>query len=194
MKLTLLAVLFGLALAALPAASSADGGWLDSPTSYWNAARMGIPAAPRAAGISPYSQSPCTRDQRAPQTKEEAAVAAAGWTLFNEPKTSGTTQVVSALSSYDGMCRPFGYQIFVFADGVFAGTLSPAPMDSRFDGAVVPVRLESPDRITADFLRYVDADPLCCPSRISKATFVVNHNALGPVVTLSSVRTGPPTD
>jgi hypothetical protein len=92
------------------------------------------------------------------------------------------------------MCRPYGYQFFVFADGIFAGTLSPVVMDSRTDGAASAVRLESPDRITADFLRYTATDPLCCASRISTAAYRVNRFALGPVVTMFNVRTGPPTE
>ena len=57
--------------------------------------------------------------------------------------------MISGLAAYDGMCRPLGYQSFVFVDGVFAGTVSPEPMNSRTTGAATDVNLRYADQ--ADF-------------------------------------------
>jgi hypothetical protein len=85
------------------------------------------------------------------------------------------------------MCRPWDYQAFVFDKGAFAGTLSPVLMDSRTDGALSDVRLLSPTSIEATFLRYVDADPLCCPSRVSTVRYRVERRPDGPAVAPLSV-------
>jgi len=63
------------------------------------------------------------------------------------------------------MCRPLGFNGFVFIDGHFAGTLSPVNMNSRSDGVLQTIptlQLGSP--LHATYLRYSDRDPLCCPS------------------------------
>jgi hypothetical protein len=78
------------------------------------------------------------------------------------------------------MCRPRQYQDFVFIGGAFAGTLSPQPMDSREDGSLTRVSLQSRSRLTADFQRYGENDPLCCPSRTTTVVFEIASD--GPVV------------
>ena len=85
------------------------------------------------------------------------------------------TTVLLAEASVDGMCRPWDYQAFVFVKGAFAGTLSPTLMDSRTDGALSEVRLLAPTSIEAVSLRYADADPLCCPSRLSTVRYRIEH-------------------
>jgi heat shock protein HslJ len=81
--------------------------------------------------------------------------------------------VLRGTAGYDGMCRPRAYQAFVFVKGVFAGTLSPQPMDSRTDGALDRVFLESDRRLSAEYRRYATSDPLCCPSRTTTASFEI---------------------
>jgi len=63
----------------------------------------------------------------------------------------------SGESAFDGMCRPLGYQFFVFSGGRFAGTLSPHPMDSRTDGAAQIPPLVSARELAAAFSRYATA-------------------------------------
>ena len=82
-------------------------------------------------------------------------------------------RVIRATTGYDGMCRPLQYQDFVFVRGVFAGTLSPRPMDSRSDGALRRVWVQSDRRLTAEYDRYAATDPLCCPSRMTTVTFEI---------------------
>ena len=67
-------------------------------------------------------------------------------------------------SSADGMCRPEGYQGFVFVDGKFAGTVSPHTMDSRTDGSLSgSLNLFNAQDVTAQFERFDEKDALCCP-------------------------------
>ena len=115
-------------------------------------------------------------------------VASAGWSLYAKPTARGTATVVLGEASIDGMCRPWDYQAFVFVKGSFAGTLSPSFMDSRTDGALSEIRFASPTAIEIVFLRYVDADPLCCPSRLTTVRYRIERGGQGPVVVPISAR------
>ena len=127
---------------------------------------------------------------RAQWSAEDRAVTARGWTLVGAYHRFGSTVVVMGTSSVDGMCRPLGFQAFVFVNGTFAGTLAPKPMDARTDGSIasVSVTLFGPNDIEADFARYAAADPLCCPHATSAVLYNVTTQAL-PRVAPSSVTT-----
>jgi len=114
----------------------------------------------------------------------DAAVADAGWSLFNAYESGWGVTMISGLSGHDGMCRPSGYHAFVFVDGLFAGTLAPVPSVSRTDGALTrDARIQANDRIGAVFVRYADSDPLCCPSLPSVAvSYRVERTSEGPVL------------
>jgi hypothetical protein len=156
-------------LLAVAAAVGAEATWLDeSPPPRWNHAGG---AVPRALALSGNDDPRCRRSERPPETPEDHAVVKAGWRLFRDYQAGWRIKLVWGLVSYDGMCRPIGYQIFVFIDGRFAGTIAPTPMSSRTDGSATSVTLiASPDdanldALSATFARYADNDPLCCPSR-----------------------------
>jgi hypothetical protein len=172
------------------AASAASGEWLDQPLVVWNRAGASLPKAPPPKG-DPPTDPRCAGPLRQPERPPERAVANAGWSLFSKARFSGATIVLLAEASVDGMCRPWDYQAFVFVSGRYAGTLSPRLMDSRTDGALSEVRVVSPVEIEVIFLRYVDADPLCCPSRLSTVRYRIERRPKGPVVVPLSVGTQP---
>ena len=147
-----------------------------------------VPKAPEPKGDSP-SDPRCAGVVRYPETAVEGAVTTAGWSLFSQPRIKGDMTVLLAEASVDGMCRPWDYQAFVFAKGAFAGTLSPVLMDSRTDGALSDVRVLSPTSVEATFLRYADADPLCCPSRLSTVRYRVDRRPEGPAAVALTVYT-----
>lgn len=89
---------------------------------------------------------------------------ARGWDLIGQATVAWQIRVIGATADYDGMCRPRRYQYFVFRQGTFVGTLSPDLMESRTDGALTRVTIESATRLKADYARYAPEDPLCCPS------------------------------
>ena len=92
------------------------------------------------------------------------------------------------MAGSDGMCRPTQYNVFVFVDGRFAGTLSPVLMDSRFDGSSGAVRLPLPN-VTAEFARYTPNDPMCCPSSRVTVRYRIDRTPSGAVVVPVDVRT-----
>ena len=89
----------------------------------------------------------------------------------------------------DGMCRPTGYNIFVFVGGRFAGTLSPAAMNSRDDASSGAVRILGADSLSAEFARYAaQKDALCCPSSRVTVRYRIDRAGAGPVVVPVEVR------
>lgn len=178
-RLTLMACACAAIAALAPAAAFADGSWLDAPLASWNRPGMELPAAP------PVDAPPdplCTALARPPETDEDHAVADAGWTLFAGYQAGWGIVVVRGLSGYDGMCRPFGFNEFVFVDGVFAGTISPATMNSRTDGVGDVRTIGQKDSLTASFARYAPADPLCCPSSTTIVSYRIDRSGAAPVL------------
>jgi hypothetical protein len=81
------------------------------------------------------------------------------------------------------MCRPWQYQAFVFVDGKFAGTLAPDVMNARTDGSYFTAKSGDADApLVAEFNRYTDRDPLCCPSRRATVSYRIDTSAAGPLV------------
>lgn len=171
-----------------PSLAWADGAWLDAPVVNWNTPGMSLPP-PLADPAAPVN-SLCAERQTPPHTALEETVAAAGWTAFSPtPEGKDGVTIIIGSSGYDGMCRPLGFQAFVFVDAIFTGTLSPVLMDSRSDGALNRSTMTRSDRIEAFFSRYVEDDPRCCPSAVSKVTFRIDKTVNGPLLTPLSVIT-----
>src|SRR6266542_5375897 len=97
---------------------------------------------------------------------------------------SVSVTLVMATAFYDGMCRPWQFNAFVFVEGRLAGTVSPVPMDSRTDGVLSgqPAVLHG-GRLEAAFTRYAPSDPLCCPSRgTTRVSYQLTRQPAGWVV------------
>lgn len=156
-----------------------DASWLDGDLASWNTPGMSIPIAP-APNAAPDPR--CVERERPAETAEDEALAAEGWRLFLSYQSGWGVTLIPALSDYDGMCRPLGYQYFVFVDGTFAGTIAPEPMNSRFDGSADNVNLWFKDQLGADFRRYAAEDPLCCPSGSASVQYTIEETGDGPVV------------
>jgi hypothetical protein len=167
--------------------ASAETIWLDQPLKPWNVAGAAIPTAPPAQ----LAQQICTTKERTAVNAEETLVAGARWRLEEYWPTisRGNLAIVLALSDYDGMCRPLGFNAFVFANGAYVGTLSPVNLNSRTDGVLNQIpTFPSDGVIQAIFTRYAPTDPLCCPSL---APSVVTYNVVNGVIAPVGVQRAP---
>ena len=149
------------------AAQAADSkSWLDRPLAGWNTPGAAVPKAPSGGESRDDILKRCRLTlQRS--TPAERLLADAGWIPylhFDRQLAQGDTEILDGMSGADSTCRPTWFHAFVFAGGRFAGTLSPGPMTTERDGSVAAIRIVSGDTITADFVRYRDEDPACCPS------------------------------
>ncbi len=140
-----------------------------------------IPNAPKIDADLP-SVDRCKDQLREAKTPQERAIIKAGWELFGPQQTYNETTVITAMSGVDGMCRPLGYQAFVFVGEQFAGTLSPQPMNSRTDGDISQIFLTSSSSLFVEYKRYNSGDPLCCPSQISRVLFKIEPQNAQPLL------------
>ncbi len=177
-SLWLVPIVLGVPPAALAESQSTDS-WLDRATN-WNQPGAAIPRAPQIEEGDNLAN--CPLGERSATLPEDALVTAAGWTLTGAAHLHGPTTVIMGMADADGMCRPRQYQVFVFQNGQFAGTLAPQPMDARSDGSLVSRDLYRPDFLAATFARYTPADALCCPSGESHLSYELKMQDGQPVV------------
>jgi hypothetical protein len=178
-RLWTIIVLVAVMLAPVPRPAVADDGWLAGDLATWNAPGSVIPSAPGKASVGAPD---CASNVRPPETPEDAQVVGRGWLLHAPYQRGWGVSVVQGTLGFDANCRPVVYQIFVFVDGAFAGTLAPEPMLPRTDGALVNFGLGS-DGVSALYDRYAPSDALCCPSAQTRVRFAVERPPAGPVVT-----------
>jgi len=161
--------------------------WLDqSKPASWNKPGLPIPAAPPVEGAI---DSRCRAQARPAELENDRRLREKGWDLIGAYQGGWQILVIGVTAGYDGMCRPWQYQTFVFVGGVFAGTLSPAAMDSRTDGALSQVSLQANNRLTAQYARYTAKDAACCPSSRTNVVFEIAGD--GPVLRPVSASTSP---
>lgn len=177
-----IALLFG----AVVAAQTPAPGWLDRPLSNWNVPGRTMPAAVSNGETIAEITKRCSLLPMMRNTPGERAVAEAGWLpfhMFDRQIIQRDVEIVGGLAGADGMCRPVRFNVFVFVSGQLAGTLSPVEMASRGDGSIGgAIRLADGDTIAAEFARYAEPDPLCCPSARVTVRYRIDRSATPPVV------------
>src|SRR5262245_18183712 len=93
--------------------------WLDAPApSSWHAPGATVPVAPKPTGV--FNER-CRALARPAQTDQDERLRDEGLDLVDAYQGGWHMVVVRGTASYDGMCRPLQYQIFVFVRGTFAG-------------------------------------------------------------------------
>jgi hypothetical protein len=187
------AILWLLSATAMSAQEASGSSWLDRPLANWNKTGVDVPAAPVDAETKNALIERC-RLTPPLATMAEKAVDSAGWIPFwnvDQQLVRDGVEIVGGMAAADGMCRPARYNLFVFADGRFAGVLSPTLMTARLDGSSGAVRLPLP-QLTAEFARYAPSDPLCCPSSRVTVRYRLDRTPAGPVVVPVEVRTTRP--
>jgi len=188
MRIALVIVAGVVCHAAIGRAQTTRASWLDhTKPAPWNTAGAPIPLAPKLEG----TVDPRCRDAARPaQLDEDKRVRERGWELVGAFQGGWQVLVIRGTAGYDGMCRPRRYQDFVFVRGQFAGTLSPTVMESRTDGALDRVFVQSASRVIAEYARYAPTDALCCPSRRTSLSFDIANDppVLRPVSASTSKR------
>lgn len=178
-----------LATAAL-SAQAREQNWLDRALANWNAPGRAMPRAITDGETIPEMTARCKLT--VPRTSPgERAVADAGWVpfhMFDRHLAQRDVEIVGGLAGVDGMCRPVEFNVFVFVGGMLAGTLSPQVMHSRTDSSIGGAIRLSNDDIAAEFVRYADSDPLCCPSGRVTVRYRLDRTASPPVVVPVSAR------
>jgi hypothetical protein len=167
-------------------AQTPAGAWLDAPLANWNTSLGAVPRARVDKGAPPLDPR-CNDTHRTGNSPEDKQLTNAGWTLFGQEQQVDDVALVTALTGVDGMCRPLGFQAFVFVGGKLAGTVAPKPMDSRSDGSSGPIHLNTASNLTVGFARYQPDDALCCPSKRQIVTYTIDRTGPRPLLVPRSV-------
>ena len=165
--------------------AAGPGSWLDAKTpANWNVAGAALPSRPGALDAELAPGGRCASGARPANSPEDQALGARGGSLVGPYERYGSTVVVMAAAGADGMCRPLGYQAFVFVNGAFAGTLSPKAMSARIDGSIASLNVYLYDAtdLSADFARYNAQDAMCCPHATTNVIYHVAPKAPSRVV------------
>ena len=170
---------------AVVAAQAAEPTWLDRALANWNTPDGAMPPAPSNAEPIAEITRRCPLLSMKRNTQGERAVADAGWLpfhLFDRQIVDDDVEIVGGLAGVDAMCRPVGFNVFVFVGGRLAGTLSPGPMASHTDGSLAGGVRFADDTIAAEFARYAETYALCCPSGRVTVRYRIDRKRWPPVV------------
>ncbi len=173
-------MLHPMAVVVLVGVLAAPASWLDTPLRPWGDDRPGLPAAGDASWAG---RDTCLGP--APEGPEAVQLRSAGWRVFrfsDRAITRGDVTVLTGLGALTSDCAPAAFQVFVFAGGAYAGTLSPTLMTAGQDGVVGMVRVLPDQTITAEFARYAAGDSECCPSGRVRVTYRLDRNGARPRV------------
>jgi hypothetical protein len=166
-------------LAASAVAAAGPAHWLDQPLSAWSDG----PGVPTAGPVDRSASQACFASP--PTGAGTEAVWAAGWRpfhMFDRPIGRGPLVVLGGLRGLTADCAPAAFQLFVFVDGAFAGTLSPVEMTTGHDGAAGTIRVLPDGGITVEFARYAAGDSECCPSGRVRVSYRIDRNGGRPRV------------
>jgi hypothetical protein len=177
--------------AAVSAAGQTTQSWLDRPMAGWHRPGAAIPSPP--SGTEPREA--LLRRCGTPGAKASAAASQAlgnaGWVPFlhlDRQLQRDDVEVLGGMSAASPGCEPTTFNLFVFAGGAFAGTLSPVPMTPARDGVVGAVRVAASDSLSAEFARYTPADAECCPSSRVRVSYRIDRAGVRTVVVATEAR------
>jgi hypothetical protein len=168
-----------MAVVALVATAGAQNAasWLDRPLTAWNKPAAPVPSPPQKPTQPPALIKRC-RMTSAAQSTGGSILASAGWIPYlhqDRALARDGIEVIGGLTDAGTACEPVGFNLFVFVNGRFAGTLSPVSMTAGRDSVAGAVRLVNADSLTTEFARFAPGDLECCPSTRVRVTYRIER-------------------
>ena len=120
-----------------------------------------------------------------------AALRRARWVPFlhlDQAIERNGIEVVGGMTAAMPGCEPERFNLIVFVDGSFAGTVSRAAMAPSRDGAAGAVRITGADALTVEFVRYMPGDFECCPSSRERMSYRIEKTGAGPTLVETGTR------
>jgi hypothetical protein len=154
------------------------------------AAQPGVPASSLAADAHAALEKRCG----VPTSASPGSIAAlrrAHWVPFlhlDHAIERDGVEVVGGMTAASPGCEPESFNLFVFVDGSFAGTVSRAAMTPSKDGAAGAVRISGADTLTVEFARYLPGDAECCPSSRERTSYKIEKTGTGPTMVVTGTR------
>ncbi len=153
-------------------------------------AQSAIPSSPLTVDSHAALEKRCGTPKAA-SSEALAALRRARWVPFlhlDQAIARNGIEVVGGMTAATPGCEPERFNLFVFVDGTFAGTVSPAVMAPSRDGAAGAVRITSADTLTVEFARYLPNDTECCPSSRERVSYRIEKRGAGPTLVKTDTR------
>jgi hypothetical protein len=150
----------------------------------------GIPMSP----LSEEAQLALEKRCGTPRTASPESIAAlrqGRWVPFlhlDQAIARSGIEVVGGMTAASPGCEPERFNLFVFVNGSFAGTVSAAAMTASRDRAAGAVRITGADTFTVEFARYLPGDSECCPSSRERVSYRIEKTGNGPALVRTDAR------
>ena len=154
------------------------------------AAQTSVPTSPLTAEAYIALEKRCAT----PTSASPASIAAlrrVRWVPFlhlDQTIARNGIEVIGGMTAATPGCAPERFNLFVFVNGSFAGTVAPAAMTPSRDGVAGAVRVTGADTITVEFARYLPSDSECCPSSRERVSYRIETTGAGPTLVATSTR------
>jgi hypothetical protein len=153
-------------------------------------AQVAVPASSLSADAHAALEKRCGIPKSA-SPESIAALRRSRWVPFlhlDQAISRSGIEVVGGMTAATAGCVPESFNLFVFVDGSFAGTVSRVAMSPSRDGAAGAVRITGPDTLTVEFARYLPGDAECCPSSRERASYRIEKTGAGPTLVAAGTR------
>ena len=153
-------------------------------------AQTSIPASPLSADAHLALEKRCGTPKTA-SPESIAALRRGRWVPFlhlDQAIARNGIEVVGGMTAASPGCEPESFNLFVFVNGSFAGTVSAAAMTPSRDRAAGAVRITGADTFTVEFARYQSGDPECCPSSRDRTSYRIEKTGAGPTLVATDTR------
>jgi hypothetical protein len=164
--------------------------WLDQRLTTWNQAGVSVPPARTTLDAQASLEKRCGSPKPVSPISS-AAIRRARWVPYlhlDQPIMRNDIEVVGGMVEATPGCEATVFNLFVFAGGMFAGTVSPVTMTPSRDGAAGAVRITGADALTVEFARYAPGDAECCPSSRARVSYRIDRTGVGPTLIATDAR------
>lgn len=154
------------------------------------AAQISVPSSPLSADAYFSLEKRCGTPKSA-SPESIAALRRARWVPFlhlDQAIARNGIEVIGGMTAATPGCAPERFNLFVFAEGKFAGTVASTAMTPSRDEAAGAVRVTGADTITVEFARYLPGDPECCPSSRERVSYRIETKGAGPTLVATGTR------
>ena len=153
-------------------------------------AQTGVPTSPLAADAHLALEKRCG-SPKAASPESIAALRRARWVPFlhlDQVIARDGIEVIGGMTAATPGCEPERFNVFVFVNGSFAGTVARAAMTRSRDGAAGAIRITGTDSITVEFAHYLPSDAECCPSSRERVSYRIETTGAGPTLVAAGTR------
>jgi len=153
-------------------------------------AQAGVPASPLDPSAYAALEKRCGTP-RAASPESVGVLQRARWVPYlhlDQAIARNGIEVIGGMTAASPGCEPENFNLFVFVDGAFAGTVSRTAMTPSRDRVAGAVRITGADTLTVEFAQFKPGDAACCPSSRERVTYRIEKTDTGAMLAATDTR------